>query len=427
MSTHFCEAGTAWQVILLVLSILTMTVLTSACVISLRHKHSSHTLFKIGAGLLLNAALYVLMQLDSRITGAAHTMHFPYALLLIVVLLSFAFAVRSILWETYTRKVINNTSIREAFDNLPTGVCFFNEAGLPVLCNRAMHRFAFAVCGKDVQFVTDLQNCLSEDFIPIEGAEKSGKVFSLSNGRIWQMEKYDIVYENGNIYTQYVVIDVTQLQNNRMELMEENTQLRKVQAQLKQLSANVVAVTREEEILNAKMRVHDEMGKCLLATQRYLKGDMSTPLPDSIISSWKKAVSMLKYSNETKEEDMMLEIRKTCAFTKMDFVQTGNLPDNEKTAYLLTCAVRECVTNAVRYADATALYVDFSETPDAASVVITNNGKVPEGKIKEGGGLSTLRRRIEREGGSMNIQEQPGFRLTVTIPNSKEGALWYGY
>ena len=99
------------------------------------------------------------------------------------------------------------------------------------------------------------------------------------------------------------------------------------------------------------------------------------------------------------------------------------MPVKEKIAYLLTCAVRECVTNAVRYAEATALYVDFSETIDAASVVITNNGKNPDGDIKEGGGLSTLRRRIEREGGSMVIQAQPKFRLTVTIPKDKEGVL----
>lgn len=424
MLTNFCEASTVWQVILLVLSVLTVITITSACVISLRHKDSTRAQFGIGTGLLLvNAALYVLMQLDSRITVATHSMHFPYALLLMVVLLSLAFAVWSILRETYARKVISNTSIREAFDNLPTGVCFFNEIGLPVLCNRAMHHFSFAVCGKDVQFATDLQNCLSEDFIPIDGAEKSGKLFTLSDGCVWQLEMRSIVYEDGHVYTEYIALDVTQLQKNKMELQEENAQLYKVQAQLKQLSANVVAATREEEILNTKMRVHDEMGKCLLATQLYLTDNTAPPLPDAIVSSWKRAVSVLKYSNENKDEDMMLEIRKTCAFVKMDFVQTGQLPGNESTAYLLTCAVRECVTNAVRYADATALYVDFSETWDAASVVITNNGKLPEGEIKEGGGLSTLRRRIEREGGSMTVQAQPGFRLEVTIPKNKEGAL----
>ena len=205
--------------------------------------------------------------------------------------------------------------------------------------------------------------------------------------------------------------------------MGENAHLRKAQAELQQLSANVVAITREEEILNTKMRVHDEMGKCLLAAQQYLTDDAEKPLPDHIVVSWQRAVSMLQYSNETTDEDMLLQIRKTCEFVKLQYIQSGQLPANEKIAYLLTCAVRECVTNAVRYAEATAMYVDFSETIDTASVVITNNGKNPDGDIKEGGGLSTLRRRIEREGGSMMIQAQPKFRLTVTIPKDKEGVL----
>lgn len=423
MMNYFCEVGTVWQVILLVLGILTVIALTSGCILTFRHKNNAKKQIGMGCVLLVNAALYVQMQIDSRITGAEHSLHLPYVLLLLVTLLSLCFAVWSILHETRNRKKINNSSIKEAFDNLPTGVCFFNEAGLPVLCNRAMHRFSFAVCGKDVQFISDLQDCLSGDFVPVEGTKKSGKIFTLPGGSIWQLDKRSIVHESGDVYTQYITLDVTQLQQNRIELMEENAQLRKVQAELKQLSANVVAITREEEILNTKMRVHDEMGRCLLSAQQYLKDDTAEELPDGIAASWQRAVSMLKYSNETKDEDMLLQIRKTCQFVKLKYIQTGKLPAKEKIAYLLTCAVRECVTNAVRYAEATALYVDFSETGKDASVTITNNGKLPDGEIKEGGGLSTLRRRIEREGGSMLVQARPEFRLTVTIPKDKEGVL----
>ena len=423
MMKLFCEVGTVWQVVLLVLSIITVITLTGCCALSFRHRFNARKQLITGALLLLNAICYVLMQVDSNITGAAHSLHLPYTLVFTGTVVSLGQAVWLFLRETRHRKTINNTSIKEAFDNLPTGVCFFNEAGLPVLCNRAMYRFSFAVSGKDVQFVTDLGDLLEEDFTPIDGAVKDGKVFTVAGGRAWQLEKRTVADEKDGTYTQFVALDVTDLQQNRVELTEENNQLRRTQAELKKLSANVVTVTREEEILNTKMRVHDEMGKSLLATQQYLKDDMATPLPNTIVSSWKKAVSMLKYSNETKDDDMMLEIRKTCAFVNLDFVQTGQLPNNEKTAYLLTCAVRECVTNAVRYADATAIYVDFSETLNAASVVITNNGKLPEGEIKEGGGLSTLRRRIEREGGSMVVQAQPDFRLTVTIPKHKEGVL----
>ena len=50
-------------------------------------------------------------------------------------------------------------------------------------------------------------------------------------------------------------------------------------------------------------------------------------------------------------------------------------------------------------------------------------GKIPERQIVEGGGLSTLRRRIERAGGRMVVQSFPKFQLTVTVPKGKEGVL----
>ena len=120
---------------------------------------------------------------------------------------------------------------------------------------------------------------------------------------------------------------------------------------------------------------------------------------------------------------MLLQVRKTCEYVKLNFRQTGSLPKQESVAYLLTCAVRECVTNAVRYAEATELYVAFDEDETQAHVCVTNNGRVPEGDIVEGGGLSTLRRRVERAGGSMIVQSRPRFQLTVTIPKGKEGVL----
>ena len=203
----------------------------------------------------------------------------------------------------------------------------------------------------------------------------------------------------------------------------ENAQLRRVQADLQKLSANVVAVTREEEILNTKMRVHDEMGRCLVAAQKYLQAGNTESIPDSVATSWQRAVSMIKYSNDMPEEDMLLQIRKTCEYVKIAFLQTGALPQEERAAYLLTCAVRECVTNAVRYAEATELYADFTETGTEAAVTVTNNGKVPEKQIVEGGGLATLRRRIERAGGTMKVQSRPQFRLTVTVPKGRESVL----
>lgn len=423
--TCFYQVNSVYQSVLLVISQLAVIFFASAIVLLFVRKCALLKQLGMGTVFALNVVLYVLMQLDSRITGGKQGLHLhiPYVLALLLILLSLAFGVWMVLSETKNRKTIGQGSIKEAFDNLPTGVCFFNEAGLPVLCNLAMQRFSFSVCDKDVQFITDLEECLAGDFVPADGARRDGKVFVLRDATAWHLEKRMFTHESGSRYTQFIATDVTHLHENRVELQQENEQLRRVQADLKRLSANVVAVTREEEVLNTKMRVHDEMGRCLVAAQKYLKEDNTESIPDEVAVAWQKAVSMIKYSNETPDEDMMLQIRKTCEYVKLNFVQTGVLPKQEQTAYLLTCAVRECVTNAVRYAQATELYVNFTETERSATVIVTNNGKVPEKRIVEGGGLSTLRRRVERAGGTMTVQSTPGFKLCVTVPKEKEGLL----
>lgn len=425
MTTCFYQMNTVFQTVLLVISQLTVIFLASELILLFSRKSNLRKQISVSLLLALNVTLYILMQLNSRITGGdkGFHLHIPYVLLTVVTLLSITLGVWLFLSETKNRKTINNASIKEAFDNLPTGVCFFNESGLPVLCNHAMYRFSFAVCGKDVQFITDLENCLEDSFVPVTDTKKDGKVFVLSNGCAWQLEKRIFAHENGDVYTQFVATDVTKLHNTRVELQNDNARLSRVQADLQRLSANIVAVTREEEILNTKMRVHDEMGRCLVEARKYMRQGCDENIPDSVVKSWQRAVSMIKYNNETTDEDMLYQVRKTCESVKLNFIQNGTLPKEEDTAYILTCAIRECVTNAVRYAGAKELYVDFSETDDTATVVVTNNGKQPDSEIVEGGGLSTLRRRVEYAGGTMTVQSFPAFSLTVNVPKNKGGIL----
>lgn len=423
MLISFYEIESAWQIFLLVLSQVTILTLIGSCVLDFKHRYSTPRRFGMDIILLiLNGVLYVLMQISSNVTKKTQVfdLNIPYIVLLGITLLSLGDVVWSILFETKNRNVINSTSIKESFDNLPVGVCFFNEAGLTVLCNREMHTFTFAICGKDVQFISDLKECLSENFKPVSGAAKEGNIFSISSGKTWQLETQIITYENGDFYTQYIAYDITDLQRKRVELTEENTQLKSVQAHLKRLSANVVTITREEEILNTKMRVHDEMGRCLMMAQKYLKTNSEDSISENDVLAWKRAVSMIKYNNESVDEDMLCQIRKTCESVKLNFIQNGTLPKDENVAYILTCAVRECVTNAVYYAGASELYADFIENEDAVMVVVTNNGKQPECEIVEGGGLSTLRCRVERAGGDMEICSIPNFKLMVSIPKIKE-------
>ena len=94
MMNYFCQVSTVLQVVLLVLSLLTVISLTGGCTLLFRHRYNAWKKIVIGVVLLLfNATLYVLMQIDSRITGAEHSLHLPYVLAFLVTLLSLAFSV----------------------------------------------------------------------------------------------------------------------------------------------------------------------------------------------------------------------------------------------------------------------------------------------------------------------------------------------
>ena len=423
MLLSFYEVNTFMRILLVNLSQMTLITILASLLMSYRRFGTPKQLAVPFVLFLLNAVLGIFMLLDywSALSDGSVFLRIPYGLPLVFTAISLVYSLR-VLYNTFGQRIgINNTSVKEAFDNLPTGVCFFNTSGLPVLCNLAMYRFSFAVSGKDVQYITDLEECLAEDFVPMDGVKRDGKAFILPDGRVFQIERRELSQINEEDYVQFIVSDITELYGTRCELTEENSQLRKVQQELKRLSANVVTITREEEILNTKMRVHDEMGRCLVAAQKHLRDDASGEgVGEELVTAWQRAVSMLKYNNEANDDDMMSQIRQTCEYINLRLIETGELTSSEDVAYVLACAVRECMTNAVRYAGADELYADFSETDQDATVVLTNNGKVPDGDIVEGGGLSTLRKRVERSGGVMTVSAAPRFKLTVTVPKNKE-------
>lgn len=411
------------QMLLQIVSQIAVIALIGSTVFSVVYRFKLAERITMAILLLVNVILHIVILLGGSTGMGAKIPSFavntPYLLLVLVIVASLVPAVWLIYHEIRGEKRITHTAIKESFDNLPTGVCFFNESGLPVLCNVAMQRFSFAVCGKDVQYITDL-DIYMEGAQPTNGAHREADVFVLPDNRAWRLEKRVVTGKQGEKYTHFIALDVTELHQRRMELLRENKALRHVQHKLQELSANMVAVTREEEILAMKMRVHDEMGRCLLAARQALASQDPTLISDSLAASWQRAVHMLQTNNMDEGEDMLEELRSACRDIGLEIITRGSLPKDEKAAYLIVCAIRECSTNAVRCAAATELYVDLQEDGTAYDVCVTNNGALPEKDIVEGGGLSTLRHRVERAGGTMRVDARPKFALHVALPKRKE-------
>ncbi len=313
------------------------------------------------------------------------------------------------------KNTLTPDSIRESFDNLPTGICFFDSNGFLKLCNRTMHRISYDLSGHDVQYLKEF-----EDTLKNPGSKctrpKDGKYYFMADGTVWLFVKNEISASGGAKYTEFIASEVSELCKKLDELGNDNKKMLEISGEIKKMSANVLTVTREEETLSMKMRVHDEMGRSLTAARKLLQQGVLLEKDNPVIESWKRAAEILKRGNEEPEKkDMLDELREACK-GMINIHLKGSLPEKEGTAYLIVVAIRECITNAMRYANATELYVNAEKEDNRSIVKITNNGEPPKGWINEGGGLSSLRRKIERAGGLMEIRSQPVFELTVILP-----------
>jgi signal transduction histidine kinase len=88
--------------------------------------------------------------------------------------------------------------------------------------------------------------------------------------------------------------------------------------------------------------------------------------------------------------------------------ETGLGPKETAVLYRV---IQEAITNAVRHGKATRIDIEAGLSGDEIWFCIQNNGEAA-GHYTEGFGLSSMRKRLESMGGSLEIETEKGFKLT---------------
>ena len=273
----------------------------------------------------------------------------------------------------------------------------------------------------DVRMMKQLDDVLNGKSPPASARriDADDRTFIFSDGRIRTFEKSVIVC-SGKKYSQFTANDVTDIYKIKQELEYDNELLRKASDNLRMLSQNVVTATREEEILNFKMQIHDDLGRSITAVRRYLTQNDSSQNADELIDMWRESVTLMKKDNETQTDDELGFLISSAEKMGLEIIIRGEMPSGSETAYTVISAVRTCLINAVRHADASKMYVDIKRGSDDIEIKITNNGIPPDGEITEGGGLSALRRRAEKNAGTMTVISRPKFAVIIKISAAQE-------
>lgn len=234
---------------------------------------------------------------------------------------------------------------------------------------------------------------------------------------MWQFARTELTID-AERYVQTTAADITELYTLSQKLAEGNAALDAQHKRLKALLAEITQIKREEEILSSKVKLHDELGRCVLAGRRSLMQEDSGEGVEPVLRLWHETMEKLESSlgdADNPQDDTLRQLTDAAAALGCVIEFEGELPKSGDIAYLLLSAVREAVTNAVRHAFADRVTVRLSGEDGVLAVQITDNGTKHPDAIVEGGGLMNLRRRVERAGGAMETICAGGVRLFLRL------------
>lgn len=342
--------------------------------------------------------------------------YWPWALVLASVF--FVFRVGSSLALDWQRRgeAVTQLSLVEAVNTIPEGILCADVHGRILLINdtmrallpklgfkgllsdaRELHRRLMAYCKENDLFHTSIK-------------------LHASDGSIWQLT-FDELRVTHRACWRVIASDITELEKLNLDIEQANEELERTACELQDALLLVNEVAEHNAYANMQAKVHDTIGQRLSLLHRYLEDRDDSPqrltqlgmLTESIMGDLKKAEHPDPHAE-------LASIVDAFALIKVNVVVTGTLPDDPGAADAFVRIIREAATNAVRHAQAHAVFVAFEQSSAGYMLAITDDGMAPARSSHEGTGIPSMRSAVQDLGGKLVVEREPHFKLHVSIP-----------
>ena len=334
-------------------------------------------------------------------------------LLLSASVLLLAFVIRR------NKNSINIASIKEGMDKLPAGLCYYSSDGVPRFINHRMDSLCRELTGEPLFDANALWQRLTEgNVLWGNKVEKTGydPIITVADGNTLSFTKAERTIGGEPMY-ELRATDITTQYALYLELSEQNKQQLSLNRRLQEYGENVWDITREREILAAKVKIHDMLGKALLVTRRYIETGGADVKKEALTDIWNGTLYLFDGGfAELSSDGSLDELYEAAKLMGISVSVVGRIPADNRLLRFIMSGARECLTNAVHHAKARELTVTLYGSGSYFVIEYTNDGKRPDGSISEGGGLSSLRQSVEKDGGIMETDVVPQFVLRLKIP-----------
>ena len=321
--------------------------------------------------------------------------------------------------------------IKECVDRLPMGIFCYYPDGRPKLVNQVMGRLAVRMDNKSLLDGNILRKELTRrSLAPVSGMSH---IIRTEEGRIYNFQEKGIMFEDKPL-REILANDVTTEYALTESLKEKEESVTQLNGKLKELADETLKTAIEKEVLDAKIKVHDNFGRVILFTRRYLRDPKDGGNASKIASEIMQQIILMKNESPDEWRRDYEYIYRTARLLGVTIEVHGELPVGGKQERLAVSALSCTLLNSARHAGADRMIVEVStegknsEIPASVEngtekapsgycrMRIYDNGGSVSGPITVKGGLVNLRRELEAEGGRMAIGYVDGVVVNIVFP-----------
>ncbi len=350
---------------------------------------------------IFDFSLFGKNEAASGSTSALCEMPLPFWLLAFV-LLTVPGVLLLIYNVRYDKNFITPGSIKLFLDGLPCGICCWRENGRVLFSNVSMNILCAALTGNPLLNGNRFREAVKGDILTVDG-------------QVWRFSCRDIVLD-GEKLIEMVASDITAEYAKTEALEKDKADLALLNRKLKEYYLSMDDAVRRQEILQAKVNIHDEMNRLMLSTMA--AGTADTAELDRIFTLWEQNALILCMEADGEGGDSLEEL---AAALKLELCRQDDIPEalSEKQRGLFFSAAKEAMVNAVKHTGAKTLAIGFEETEDRIICRFTNDGAVPVNAVHFSGGLKNLALIAKKQGATVSAESDKSFTLTLCFPKNQ--------
>lgn len=340
----------------------------------------------------------------------------PYFVLLVVTaLITVGTIVTIVQMLRFGRQIPTPNSIKQSLDAMQDGVCFFSDAGMPLLVNTQMEWLYDKLVGGRILNVWEFMDTIKHGKC-VAGVStipgNSGIMVLLPDQTAWNFKLSKL---QGGEARELIAYDVTEEYHLNMEHKLRNEQLLRIGKRLRQLNEEIMVYTREKEIFAAKERIHNDFGNALLMLCAYIEMPVEKRNRKALIAAWKYYLMMFEAEPGTDIREDMEHLLYDAEAMGVSVSINTDFPQEDEIRRVLLLGLRQTISNTAKHTDEKKLRVVIDYHESYIEVEYENEEANVKKEVQESGGLRLLREAVEKNGGMMKVISNPRFAVRIRL------------